>query len=117
MTRISYAQNGEDIVLYRAFGQQSEGFYIDIGANDPDTCSVTRLFSEAGWRGINVEPVPALAERLRTVRPREARPRELGPTSLAIAHRLHRLGQRFPRTGTLVKRVLHQVVKKAGLAR
>jgi FkbM family methyltransferase len=71
MTRISYAQNGEDIVLSRAFGQQSEGFYIDIGANDPDTCSVTRLFWEAGWRGINVEPVPALAKRLRTARPRD----------------------------------------------
>jgi len=31
--------------------------------NDPDYSSVTRLFYEAGWRGINVEPVATMFEK------------------------------------------------------
>jgi FkbM family methyltransferase len=69
MPVISYAQNGEDILLRRVFDGQREGFYIDIGANDPIENSVTRLFSMAGWRGVNVEPVPSAFDRLRADRP------------------------------------------------
>ena len=54
--RISYAQNGEDIVLRRTFSQIDDGFYIDVGANDPEQDSVTKLFYDLGWRGINIEP-------------------------------------------------------------
>ncbi|KAA6482866.1 FkbM family methyltransferase [Agrobacterium sp. ICMP 7243] len=57
-TIISYAQNFEDVVLWRALGHIEHGFYIDVGACSPDDMSVTKLFSERGWRGINVEPNP-----------------------------------------------------------
>jgi FkbM family methyltransferase len=66
---VSYAQNGEDIVLWRALRHLSEGVYVDVGGWDPDVDSVTRLFYEAGWRGIDVEPIPEFAERFRERRP------------------------------------------------
>lgn len=53
---VSYAQNAEDVLLARAFRGQSRGFWVDVGANDPSHDSVTRHFSELGWRGVNVEP-------------------------------------------------------------
>jgi FkbM family methyltransferase len=56
MPMISYAQNREDVLLARIFERRPHGFYIDVGANDPKNCSVTKYFSELGWHGINVEP-------------------------------------------------------------
>lgn len=53
---ISYAQNSEDIVLLRALQDLDCGFYIDLGAADPVYDSVTKLFYDKGWTGINVEP-------------------------------------------------------------
>ena len=55
---ISYAQNGEDVVLDRFFRAKT-GLYIDVGASYPIYHSVTRHFYQLGWRGINVEPDPA----------------------------------------------------------
>jgi hypothetical protein len=45
---ISYAQNYEDVMLARAFADQSLGFYIDIGAMDPTDGSVTRHSTTPG---------------------------------------------------------------------
>jgi FkbM family methyltransferase len=56
MPMISYAQNREDILLARIFAGRKEGFYVDVGANDPKNCSVTKYFYELGWHGVNVEP-------------------------------------------------------------
>lgn len=66
---VSYAQNGEDVVLWRALSHVREGVYVDIGGWDPDVDSVTRLFYERGWRGIDVEPVPEFADKFRARRP------------------------------------------------
>jgi FkbM family methyltransferase len=66
---ISYSQNREDVVLHRVFGGNPRGFYIDVGANDPVVASVTKGFYELGWRGINIEPVPSVFERLSADRP------------------------------------------------
>jgi FkbM family methyltransferase len=68
---ISYAQNGEDVLLERLFGGQAEGFYVDIGANDPTDLSLTRHFYDRGWHGVNVEPVPDAYARLCAERPRD----------------------------------------------
>lgn len=65
---ISYAQNFEDIMLWRAFKDLSQGFYIDVGAADPEEFSVTRLFYDAGWRGINIEPSSHYFPRLLSAR-------------------------------------------------
>lgn len=68
---LSYAQNGEDVVLARAFDGQQLGFYIDIGACHPVEDSVTLHFYERGWHGLNVEPDRELHEVLLKARPRD----------------------------------------------
>lgn len=68
---ISYAQNFEDVILWRALKHIPRGFYVDIGAQDPIVDSVSRGFYEQGWRGIHIEPTPAYAEKLRQDRPDE----------------------------------------------
>ena len=68
---ISYAQNGEDIMLHRAFKDIQRGFYIDVGAQDPVVDSVTKAFYERGWRGINIEPVAHWYKRLVADRPHD----------------------------------------------
>ena len=67
---ISYAQNAEDVVLARLFTGRS-GRYVDVGAGHPVEDSVTKHFYDLGWRGINIEPTPALADQLRRERPED----------------------------------------------
>lgn len=71
MTMVSYAQNHEDVLLDRAFPRGHAGFYIDVGANDPVVNSVTKHFYDLGWRGINIEPLPAQFEALQAARERD----------------------------------------------
>jgi FkbM family methyltransferase len=71
MQLISYSQNNEDILLWRALKHVEKGFYIDVGANHPVEDSVTKLFYENGWSGINIEPVPEKLEELQKDRPRD----------------------------------------------
>ncbi len=66
---ISYAQNGEDVLLARLFTPDHRGFYIDVGANHPTLHSVTRHFYDLGWRGINIEPVAKVFDLLCQERP------------------------------------------------
>jgi FkbM family methyltransferase len=71
MTFISYSQNFEDVLLWRALGKVQGGFYIDVGANDPELHSVTKAFYDAGWHGINIEPMPSYAQPFVEQRPRD----------------------------------------------
>lgn len=71
MTFISYAQNFEDVLLFRAFKNIDNGFYIDVGANDPEIDSVTKAFYDRGWSGINCEPLISHFEDLEKARPRD----------------------------------------------
>lgn len=71
MTFISYAQNFEDVMLWRALKCVEHGFYIDIGAWSPDIDSVTKAFYERGWRGINIEPNPEFNRQLQERRPED----------------------------------------------
>lgn len=69
---ISYAQNGEDIVIWRVLNDiGGPGFYVDVGAADPVGYSATYALYLMGWNGINIEPVPQFADALRSVRPRD----------------------------------------------
>jgi FkbM family methyltransferase len=68
---VSFAQNLEDVVLWRALRTVRDGFYVDVGAADPVKDSVTKLFYDRGWRGIDIDPAPDLAERLRIERNRD----------------------------------------------
>jgi FkbM family methyltransferase len=68
---VSFAQNFEDVVLWRVLNDVGQGRYLDIGAQDPIVDSVSYGFYKAGWRGIHVEPTPFYAARLRECRPDE----------------------------------------------
>jgi FkbM family methyltransferase len=87
MPFISYAQNYEDVILWRALHDVEKGFYVDVGAADPTELSVTRAFYDRGWSGINVEPLDEYFEKLKQARPRDtnlkvAAGREAGIRSL-----------------------------------
>ncbi len=71
MAIISYAQNFEDVLLNRVFPERPSGFYIDVGACDPVIHSVTKLFYDRGWDGINIEPIPSRSEMLTHDRQRD----------------------------------------------
>ena len=68
---ISYAQNGEDVVLWRALQPVTNGRYVAVGANHPTDDSVTRAFYDRGWSGVTVEPVAHLSALHRAERPRD----------------------------------------------
>ena len=68
---VSHAANAEDVVLHRALCTGATGLYVDVGASSPYLGSVTRHFYEAGWRGIDVEPLAEEAAELRRARPRD----------------------------------------------
>jgi FkbM family methyltransferase len=68
---ISYSSNLEDVLLARALKHVERGFYIDIGANDPVNESLTKIFYDRGWRGVNVEPIQYLYDRLVAARVRD----------------------------------------------
>lgn len=71
MSFITYSQNFEDLMLWRALKDVQNGFYIDVGANDPIKDSVTKAFYDKGWSGINIEPEYRFFKALRKDRLRD----------------------------------------------
>jgi FkbM family methyltransferase len=69
--RITYAQNREDLILAGILRTINVGFYVDVGANHPEIDSVTKLFYDRGWSGINIEPDERLHGELCRQRPRD----------------------------------------------
>ena len=94
---MSYAQQAEDVVLWRAFRDVTAGFYIDVGANHPVDDSVTKLFYDRGWHGINIEPQPSMFAALVDARQRDVN------LNVAASDRAGRL-------------VLHEVPSASGLS-
>jgi FkbM family methyltransferase len=82
---ISYAQNQEDVVLARLLDLIPTGFFIDVGAGHPILENVTYGLYRAGWRGINIEPMPREAEMLRAERPEDV------TLELAVADRVGKI--------------------------
>lgn len=56
-------------LLIQRGGLRPVGFYVDVGAFHPYLFSNTAALHRAGWRGVNVEPNPDMAARLRQARP------------------------------------------------
>ncbi len=54
-TNLSYAQEGEDMVLLRLLNWRNHGFYVDVGAHHPFRFSNTAMLHKLGWRGINID--------------------------------------------------------------
>lgn len=64
----SFAQHGEDLLIWDYFGGKRDGFFIEVGANHPTKLSQTWLLEQRGWRGMLVEPLPQCCDQLREVR-------------------------------------------------
>lgn len=59
----SHPYDMEDVILYNAFYEEKEIFYIDIGSCDPLRNSVTKLlYDTKGAHGINVDPQKSYIE-------------------------------------------------------
>jgi len=52
----SFSQKGEDLIIDKLLNYKTHGFYVDVGANDPDRFSNTKRFYLKGWTGINIDP-------------------------------------------------------------
>lgn len=68
---VSYAQNYEDVLLRRAFPDQTNGFFVDIGAFHPVKNSVTQHFQLRGWSGVNIDPDEKNIELFNQLRPKD----------------------------------------------
>ncbi len=66
-----YGQFYEDYILGYVFAGQPAGFYIDVGANDPNKWNSTRYFYQRGWSGMNIEPNAVLFRKIMEFRPRD----------------------------------------------
>jgi FkbM family methyltransferase len=51
--------------LQEIFGEEAEGYCVEIGAYDGRTGSASYLFEKRGWHCLLVEPIPALAQEIR----------------------------------------------------
>lgn len=71
MSFVSYAQNYEDVILWRVLKGVEDGYYVDIGSEDPIHGSVSYAFSQKGWRGLSVEPTDEYFNKFRQVRPND----------------------------------------------
>jgi len=94
MMDLSYAQNLEDLHLWRAFDGMRCGTYVDVGAGHPIADNVSCWFYLHGWRGLVVEPQHDLAARYAAVRPRDAvfcgvAGRATGAAAFHVVDRLH----------------------------
>lgn len=69
--RGSFSQKGEDLEIDRLLNHQKTGFYVDVGAGDPDRFNNTKRFYLRGWHGINIEPNSRLYQKLVAARPRD----------------------------------------------
>jgi len=56
--RVSFAQEGEDLILARIFGDQRRGTYVDVGAHHPRRFSNTYMLYRRGWSGVNIDAAP-----------------------------------------------------------
>ena len=62
--RAVYPDDQEDALKADFFGALRDGYFVEVGANEPRRASQTWTFEQLGWRGILIEPQPDLAQQL-----------------------------------------------------
>jgi FkbM family methyltransferase len=75
--------------ILETFDFAREGFFIEVGANDPRQNSLTYILERLGWTGMLVDPLSACYEKLLRDRPRSrsfhcacVRPDQIGQITL-----------------------------------
>lgn len=69
--KLTFSQEGEDVLLNRIFYNIEDGFFVDVGANHPYRFSNTYRLYTRGWSGINIEPNPELIKIFQNERKRD----------------------------------------------
>ncbi|HLZ53600.1 MAG TPA: FkbM family methyltransferase [Verrucomicrobiae bacterium] len=127
----------EDIIekqlVWEFFGRKREGFFVEVGANDPCSGSQTWLLEQNGWRGVLIEPQAALCEKLRRERKKSlvfqvacSGPEKEGEAVLHIAaqdgvstleKQIDSHGAQFIGTERVKITTLDKILKEAGTSR
>lgn len=63
------AQFAEDTIIWDLLGRPLQGFFVEVGAFDGRTFSVSLAFEQMGWKGLLVEPIPERAAQCKANRP------------------------------------------------
>jgi FkbM family methyltransferase len=73
------------------FGRRAEGYFVEVGANDPRQLSQTWLLEQQGWTGLLVEPQQACYDKLAAARTRSrvVRAACAGPEARGTTASLH----------------------------
>ena len=79
--------------VLKFFKNSSNGYFIEVGANDPITNSQTYLLEELGWTGVLVEPLKACYEQCVAKRPKSkvfnvacTSPEKIGEQTIYFSH-------------------------------
>ncbi len=65
----SYSQSSQDKFVVSVLDSKREGFYLEIGGNDPININNTYLLeTEYGWKGLSIEIDNKLVEKYNSVR-------------------------------------------------
>lgn len=120
----------EKELVWQFFGYQRDGFFVEVGANDPCGGSQTWLLEQNGWRGILVEPMSAYFGKLVSARPRSkvyqaacSAPDKRGAAVLHVAShdgfstlqpQRDSHGVEFSRTETVPVMTLDDILEKEG---
>lgn len=68
---LTYSQTGEDRIVMDLLKGIYNGFYVEVGSNDPTRYSNTFAFYCNGWRGVAIDANADLIARHRQVRKRD----------------------------------------------
>ena len=68
---LTYSQTGEDRIIMDLLAGVYNGFYVEVGSNDPTHYSNTFAFYCKGWRGITIDANDRLVQRHRQLRKRD----------------------------------------------
>jgi hypothetical protein len=71
--RISYGYTGEDRIIESLLQKKitENGFYVEVGCNEPRFISNTFLLYRRGWRGICIDANEKLVKKFSRIRPRD----------------------------------------------
>ena len=68
MERAVFPPDVEDQLKDEFFAGKRDGYFVDVGANDPKAMSQSWQLEQKGWHGVLVEPQPVLAQKLKEQR-------------------------------------------------
>lgn len=68
---LTYSQTGEDRIVMDLLKGIRNGFYVEVGSNDPMHYSNTFAFYCKGWRGITIDANASLVQKHRQLRKRD----------------------------------------------